>query len=455
MVRDSFLLLAEKCREEIEEASTGKGELVNALANVEASLAALQENYEKICQQKEKLVSQKSSISAEVSKLRSEVTSLQDQKKLLEVKLSQNDILAQQRDSQLLDLTEEKEKIEEKLENNERKWKNEFRRLEQEWEGKVAMATQDYELLLDSKEALENNKNDLEEKLAKIELDKKRLLIIQSDFEERVLSLGSELTSLHGKFSASEGLILAAKREIAKLLSEKAILSAEAKISSELFQSKLAELENEKACEVAIAKASSEELTDSLQKLEAQRIEVHTKLAQVVKKECEIDVLTTKVTALSNEKEQLQNEIKLITEKHSKAQQEILSLMENDESRQLDNDKLKMTLTTEIELLKSKLKTLEEVRGFDSSQDKPASAFQVVPQNRQVEQLLKQISTLQQESSEKCRASKSESNSSRLALVELQSRLSALEEENKSLKKSASGMSVIMYVCVYTSSVRV
>ncbi len=445
MIRDSFLLLAEKCREEIQLVATGNGQLTHALANAETSLATLQEKYEKLQRRNERLVSQKSTVSSDVSKLRAEIATLHDQKKLLEVKLSQSDTLAQQKDVELQELAQEKVKIEEKLRSNEKKWKKEVGQLQREWEGKVAMATQDHELLLDSKETLEAEKTDLESTLFQMELDNKQLLILQSEYSDRVTTLESDLTSLHEKFTAREQLISSVKNDIAKLLSEKVILSAEARIISEIFEAKLARSEREKAIESETAKA---ELNDSLQKLEAERTEVHKKIAKVVKKECEIDSLTTKVTVLSNEKQQLQNEIQLLSEKHAKAQQEILSLVENEKSRQLDNEKLKMTLTTEIELLKSKLKTLEEVRDVDSTQDKPSSAFQLVQQNRpKVEQLLKQISVLQQDSNEKRRVSKSESNSSRLALAELQSRLSGLEEENKSLKESANGRLLYIILC--------
>ncbi len=445
MIHDSFSLLAEKCRKEIQRVADSNGELTDALANAETSLAALQDNYNKLCRENEKLVSQKSNVGSEVSKLRSEICTLQDQKKMLEIQLAQTNTLTQQKDEQLQDLTEEKAKMEEKLDKNERKWKNEFGLLEREWEGRVAMATQAHELLLDSKEVLEADKIELEGKLSQVEFDNAQLVLVQREVEERVSLLESELGGLNEKYSVKEGLISTARKDISRLLTEKVLLKAEAKINSELLQEKLLQLETEKQREVHAVQSTNEELNTSLWKLEQERIAVHSTLAKVVQKESEIDQLTTKMATLGNEKQQLENEMQLLSEKHSQAQQDIQLLVDSEESRQLDNEKLKMTLATEIELLKSKLKTLEEIRTADSNKDKVNSAFQPVPQNRHVE-LLKQISALQQDSKEKRRVSNSESLSSRLALVELQSRVSGLEGENKKLKESTNGR--LQCVCV-------
>ena len=444
MIHESFSILAEKCREEIQRVADSNGQLTNALANAETSLAALQDNYDKLRQKNEQLVSQKSNVSSEVSKLRSEISTLQDQKKMLEIQLVQTNTLTQQKDEQLQDLTEEKTKIEEKLNENERKWKNEFGRLEMEWEGRVAMATQAHELLLDSKEVLEAEKNDIEGKLTQVEFENTQLVLVQKELEGSVSQLESELGGLNEKYSVKKGLISTAQKDIARLLAEKALLKAEAKIHSKILQEKLSQVEAEKQREVDAVQSTSEELNQSLWKLEQERIAVHATLAKVVQKEGEIDQLTTKVATLGNEKQQIENEMQLLSEKHCQAQQDIQLLVDNEESRQLDNEKLKMTLMTEIELLKSKLKTLEEIRTPEGSKDKVNSAFQLVPQNRQTDQLLKQISALQQENKEKRRVSNSESLSSRLALVEMQSRLSGLEGENKKLQESTNGRQTVL-----------
>ena len=430
VVHDHFLLLAERCHQEIEQAAEGKGQLADDLEKAEISLISLQEDYEKLQKENEKLASQKSSVSADISKLRSDLRSLQDQKKMLEVRLSQTQTLTQQKDEEVQSLQKEKLKLEERFKTSEKRWKNEFGRLEREWEGKVAMATQAHELLLDSKEALESDKLELEQKLCEIEHENQQLTLVQSELENRVLVLERDLSTLNTKCAEKEELITNSKSAIARLLTEKALLGAEVRLVSESLEAKLAQVRQDSAGEVEVAKREKNDLSESLQLLESERTGLLEKLAQVTKKEVEIDSLTTKVTVLTDEKHHLETEVQLLTDKHAKAQQDIQLLVDSEERRQLDNEKLKMTLTTEIELLKSKLKILEESRDSEGSKDKPGSAFQPVSQSRPLEQLLKPRGSLQGEG---------KPMSSRLALAELQSRLTSLEVENTQLKEAASG----------------
>lgn len=437
LVHDRFLLLVDECREQLALAAKDKGQIAETLSVTESSLVTLQENYDKLKMENSKLVSQKSSVSTDVSRLRSEVRSLQDQKKMLEVQLARNETLSQQKDEQLKDLQEQNQKLENRHKTSEKTWKNEFGRLEREWEGRVAEATQAHELLLDEKELLEVEKNELEERLMELQHENRQLSITRKELQGTVEVMEEQLNELAGKFTEKEMLIYKAEQSIAKLLTEKALLSAQVTVDGEVFQEKLTHIQREKEKDVEAVKTKNKELVDSLEKLEEERSSLNKKLSLVAEKEAQISTLTSRVATLTSERTHLEDEMKLLNEEHKKALLDFQSLVETEQCRQLENEKLKMTLTTEIELLKTKLKSVEEGKEVEATKDKSVlSAFQTTPLTKHVEQLRKQILTLQQESKQQ---RSTNPNPSRLVLAELQSRLVTLESENSKLKDAARG----------------
>ena len=440
LVHDGFLLLVDKCREQLELVAEGKGQIAETLSITEKSLDALQEDFDKLKMENSKLVSQKSSVSTDVSKLQSAVQSLQDQKKMFEVQLAQGEVLAQQRDEEMQGLQEKNEKLENRYKTSEKNWKNEFGRLEREWEGRVAEATQAHELLLDEKESLEVQKNELEEMLLEVRLENRKLSIAKGEVEGSLVVMENQLNELSGKFTEKEILIYKAEQDIARLLVDKSLLAAQVHVEGEVFEKKLTLVQREKERDVETQREKNTDLVASLNKLEEERSGLHEKLALVAKKEAQIVSLTTRVATLTSERTQLNDEMKVLDDEHKKALLDFQSLIETEQRRQLENEKLKMTLTTEIELLKTKLKSVEEGKEVEAIKDKSVvSAFQAIPQTKHVEQLRKQILALQQESQQVRSASNHDSNSSRLALAELQTRLVTLEVENSKLKDVARG----------------
>ena len=109
--------------------------------------------------------------------------------------------------------------------------------------------------------------------------------------------------------------------------------------------------------------------------------------------------MTSQLEAMTTENTQLKTEVKALEEKHKMAMKELQQLAEKEQTRHL-HKKLKMTLTTEISLLKSKLKSVEddktalEAKLMEFSKE-TASAFQAIPESKQVEKLRQQIVALQ------------------------------------------------------------
>ena len=87
LVHDSFVLLVEKCREQLSAAQVDKSKAEEALKVSQKSLKAMESDYETLKSENTKLQAKRSTITSNVSKLRSEIAALQDQKRLLSTRM--------------------------------------------------------------------------------------------------------------------------------------------------------------------------------------------------------------------------------------------------------------------------------------------------------------------------------------------------------------------------------
>ena len=86
--------------------------------------------------------------------------------------------------------------------------------------------------------------------------------------------------------------------------------------------------------------------------MKTERSDVSNQLALISEKETQIDRLTSQMAILTQEKEQMRVEMGLLNEKYFSAQQQFQTLAEAEQTRLLHNEKVKLTLKTEIELLR-------------------------------------------------------------------------------------------------------
>ena len=445
MVHESFTLLAEKCREHLSAAQMDKTKMADALRLTQNSLDKMEEDFEHLKLENTKLNSQRSSVSTDVTKLRQEIASLQDQKRLLSVQLSQNETLAQERDQKVTELEGENKKLQVRFTTTERNWKNEFVKLERDWEGRLAEAELSLEMLSEEKDSLLRNKDDLESQLAKLQQgEDSQAEVVKKEMEVQYAAMGANIEELKVMMNEKERLISKSQEGVARLLVEKACVSAQMRVEQDNHHSRLQSLKDEHSSTIEATATENRKLRESVSTLESDKTHLREQLALISEKEAQIGLLTTQVDLLEREKGKLQNEVDVLNKNHTTTLRDFHKLAETEQKRQLDNDKLKMTLTTEIELLKSKLKSVEEDKHkledkiLDMGTDRAinSSAFQAIPQNKQVEQLKKQIVALQQETKQRRRTAQ-ESSSSWTQLAELRGRLAALEAENKHLKETS------------------
>ena len=444
LVRESFMLLAQKCREQIAAAEGDKTRAVDALKLSQKSLERMETEFEQICRDKAKLQAQRSSVSDDISRLKSEVANLTDQKRLLGIQLTQNQSLAQESDKKVSELESQNKKLQDRYSTSERNWKHEFGRLEREWEDKLVEANLERELILDERESLQAEKETFEAQLSALQLENEKLTIVKNELQTQVDSLGGRISHLGATLSENDNKILSAEKSIAKLLVERACLAAETIAKEEFHREQLIEVEGEHASEMGAATVRGKELEGALRVMEEERLQLRDQLGSVISKEVEIDRLTTQVTLLTSENSQVKFEMGLLNEKHENALKNLQHLAETEQTRELEKEKMKMTLTTEIGLLKSKLKSLDDER--QSLEDKvtevtnerpQGSAFQMFPESKQIEQFKKQIWNLQRETKMQRRVNQETSRDQKVQVVELQKRITLLEMENKHLKETA------------------
>ena len=444
LVHDSFMLLVEKCREQLSAAQKDKSKGEEALKVSQKSLKAMEGDYENLKMENAKLQDKRSSISSDVSKLRSEIASLQDQKRLLSVQLSQNEALAQEKDKRVTELEVEQKQLQEKFTTSEKRWKHEYVRLERDWEGKLAEAHLAEEMLSEERDSLLKQQAALEQSLEEVQFENQQLMIAKTELEAQVGNWEEKLERLTSQVDENDLQLSSAQREVANLLAERACISAKMMLTQQNYEERIEALKAEHSGSFEEVNSKNKQLQDAIASMKAERENLSDQLALVTEKETQIDRLTSQMAVLSQEREQLKVEKELLNEKYAIAQQEFQSLAEAEQTRLLNNEKVKLQLKTEIELLKSKLKSVgdekhkleDQILKLAAEKVQTSSAFHAVPQNKQIEQLMNKISALQAESKQHKRVNQ-EQSSSRVQLVDLQSRLASLELENKRLREAA------------------
>lgn len=406
LMHDSFLLLASKCREQLTLANKDRSKLSETLRETERSLAKMDKDFEVLRSENAVLKSQKTSMVDDVTALKEQVAILQDQKRMQAVQLAQNEAIAHEKDEKIVQMEHKQRQLQERYSTSERNWKREYGKLELEWEGKVAEALQRCELLSEEKEQLLTEKYLLESKLGEVTLDNEKLAIAKNEVELQAKQLEEKMVDIMLEVDEKEQTISGARQDIACLLVQRTLLLAQVRLDQEDSERKLTSLQEENAQALACLHTKSDALQEVVSSLTSEKSGLLIRLEEIAGKERHIDMLESKIAILTSSQTQLQSEMDMMSKKHSKVIQEFRLLEDAEHTRRLDNEKLKMTLTTEIKLLKSKLSSVDDERSklqqmlseiSSEHQATPHSAFRAISSGKQVEQMRKQIVMLQSE----------------------------------------------------------
>ena len=151
--------------------------------------------------------------------------------------------------------------------------------------------------------------------------------------------------------------------------------------------------------------------------------------------------LTNRIGALNEENTCLRREMEAVSQRHRATLTDLQRLAERESASRLEHVKLQMTLTTDLGLLKSRLRQVErEKQALQERLNKMAaaqevrqtSAFQPPPESQLVEELRRQLSALQAGA----RAAKRVGGAEERETADLQSRLALSEKKNKQLEEA-------------------
>lgn len=450
LVHDSFLVLVEKSRELLLAAEKDKGSLSEMLRLAESSLSKMEEDYGILKQENARLQSQRDKALDDVVCLKDDISNLKDHERLQVIRLSQNEAIVEDKMEQINTMMSEKIEFEERYHSSEKKWKKVIDKLQLEWEQKESEFIQRSESLLQEKECLLAEKDELEVKLSLVLLDNDKLTIVRDGLETQLKQVEKRMLTITLEVEEKERAIDRAREGIAEVLAQKVCLSAQMVVTQDDLERKIAQLQGESALLISKSNSESNSLKDSVQSLVSERDNLAKKLEEISGKEQTIDMLESKIASLQRSQCEMQSELAALTKKHTSVVQEFQVLEETEHSRRLNNEKLKMTLTTEIKLLRSKLNTVEDEKmKLESSLSEMSSkervsggkhgAFQLVPGSKLIEHGKKQTVSPQSESKQQLRKSIQDaggSGSRSLSHVnDLQNRVAVLETENKVLKE--------------------
>ncbi len=428
VMKEGFTQLAEQCREQLASSHADQTRLRQALELSEQSLQRMVGEVEALKEENSQLRSQKASISVEVSSLQSDVAAMRDQKRLLEIQVTQNNSLAEEKEKRIHELEVHRGKMQDRLATTEKAWKSKCDRLDQDWQGRMAEADLISGQLSEEVESLHSEKAQLEETLGQLQLENEKLVVTRSELESRVASLESTIDELAVKVSDNTHEISTAERTIARLLAEKACIVAQVTATEQAMEAQLTASQQELEEVHEATSSARQELDASMQAAQAEHDELTLQLSEISKKAAEVDQLTTQIATLTTENSQLRLELELASKKHEDAVHNLQELSDKD----IKNEKIKMTLSTEIGLLKNKLKSVEEEKQaledrVLGDRGRQGSAFHVVSEGKNVEQFKKhlQAGTKQQ---------KGGSQEHIGQFSDLQASLVKLETENQQLK---------------------
>ena len=409
LAKEQFEMLAKKCRDELRRAVSEKAEVTQALGKAKRSLAKLQIELEVVRTANVKLQSQKSVVADDVSHLRSEISELLDQKKLLERQLSQNETLAREKDRMVHQLESEQHKLRSQLQASEKNWTNRLSRHEREWQDRMAEMNLVQENLAEEKDDLMHEKEVVEERLAEVVADKKELEEGKRHLESKVGELEAKITEMEVKLAGNAAEISRVQRGIAKVVVERACSAARTSIEREHEREEFELREDKMRTQTAALVDERDTLNESLQQSLREKNEMEELSKGAREKEAKIKELTAQLDSLMSENKAIQAEIRSLRDLRQSAVDDLQQLSEAKQSLQLENQKIHMQLSTEISVLQTKLKSVEdekqalEARVADLSvggRGGGGSAFQGLPgatEGGYAEGLRRQVTALQAE----------------------------------------------------------
>ena len=452
LVRKNFLVLVGKCRELLLAAEDDKSSLAEALHIAESSLSKMEDDYNILKEENSILQTQRDEVLDDVACLKDEISKLKDHKRLQDVRLLQNETFSQDREQQINEMKSEKIEIEEQYHSLEKKWQEVVDELQREWDGKETELTQKCEFLSEEKDLLLAKKDELEVKLSLVMLDNDKLTIVRDGLECQLKQMEGRMQTITLEVDENECTISQACTGIAKLLAQKVCISAEMIVTQEDLERRLELLQEEKSLSTTKSEAESSLLKDDIETLESEKNNLVKRLEEISGKERNIGMLESKIASLKISKADMQSELEALTKKYASLAWEFHILEETEDSRRLNNEKLKMTLTTEIKLLRSKLSTVEmekhELESALSKMDSNDQNGNGVSATKQIEQLKKQIVVLQSEClQQQMSGSQDISRGGKNApqLNDLKSHVTVLETEKKILKEKTKKMSTMMH----------
>lgn len=356
LARKQFETLAKSCRQELQRAKADKAEVTSALQKAKRSLAKMQIELEVVRATNTKLQSQKSVVADDVSQLRAEIAQLQDQKKLLERQLCQNEAVAQEKDKTVQRLESEQHKLKSQIQSSEKNWKNQLARLERDWQDRMAEMNLLQENLAEEKDDLVREKESVEERLAEVESENRKIKDKKTVLESKVGQLEAQIVEMESKLAENVAVMSKVQRVIAKMVVDRACSTARARLFRDQERDKFLAREDELQTELSALGSERDALRDSMQQGRREQEIVEVLAKGVREKEGKIRELTSQLDSLRTENESIRAEIQSFNELRDNLQQ----LSEAKQSLQLDNQKIHMTLCTEIRVLQTKLKSVED-----------------------------------------------------------------------------------------------
>ena len=362
LVHDSFMELVKKCRELLCTAENDKTLLSENLQMAELHLSKVMTDFDILKQENTKLQLQRNEVLDDVNRLKGDVSTLRDKGKMLAARLTQSEAIAVEKEEQLSTLKSEKTQIEDRYHTSEKNWKKVVDKLQQDFDDKVSELTQQVELLTEERDCLCQEKDLLESKLSQLTLENEKLEIVRDAHELRLRGMEERMLEITDEINFSQGQIERAQIEIARLLVQKVCLSAQMTVTEETLENKMEEVHEKSRNLIIESNSERDGLKEALRNLESEKNGLVDKLSEMIKKEQHIDMLECKVCSLKKNQGEMQSEMDVLTKKHGSVVQEFQALEETQHKQRIEYEKLKMTLTTEIKLLRSKVSSVESDR---------------------------------------------------------------------------------------------
>ena len=358
LTKDLFLSLGDRWQSELHSAEEKGSKVAEELQSTEQSLSRLAGELESARASNVELRVEKSKVAGSVSRLKSETSLLSDQKRLLEQQLSQNESICQEKDRTLQLLGAEHSRLKKQLQSNEKTSKQQLVQLEREWQGRMAEMDLIQGNLMDEKEDLLREKAKVERRLCEVEAENRKLEEEKLSLEQRVRELDTLIAEMGAKLDDNWTEISRVESSIAKVVVGCACSAAKVRLQAECLEEELVSREEELKHEVCVLVEEKDTLTLSLAESQKEKEAMKAQVETAKEDQEKIEHLTTQLEVLSTENETIREEIKSLSQQRQSAVDNLQVLSEAEHSRQLDSQKIQMTLQTDIRLLKSKLENV-------------------------------------------------------------------------------------------------